>query len=133
LSYANFLANFLYRTHVNLAVSFYSVNVKTEPDWNFVDFYAPFLDVQTPAGLKDVAANNVASVYKNSNNQITVDCKATLSADASAIVYNSIGKKIATYNLTNAKTVINNSFGSGIYMINVTNAGVSTTQKVIID
>jgi len=117
----------------NLAVRFYSVNVKTEPDWNFVDFYAPFLDVQTPSGINEVKNNDIASVYKNANNQITVDCKATVSTDASAIVYNSIGKKIATINLTNAKTVINNTFGSGVYMIKVTNAGVSTTQKLILN
>lgn len=117
----------------NLAVRFYSVNVLTDPDWNYVSDYAPFLDVQIPAGINDVKNNDIASVYKNSNNQITVDFKATLSADASAIVYNSIGKKIASINITNAKTVINNTFGSGVYMIKVTNAGVSSTQKLILN
>ncbi len=117
----------------NLAVRFYSVNVKTDPDWNFVDFYAPFLDVQTAAGINDVATNNVASVYKNANNQLVVDCKGSLSADASATVYNATGKKMSIVNISNPKTIINNIFGSGIFMIKVTNAGVSTTQKVILD
>jgi hypothetical protein len=117
----------------NLAVRFYSVNVKTEPDWNYVDFYAPFLDVRTAAGVNDVAANNVASVYKNANNQLVIDCKGSLGADANATVYNATGKKISTINLTNDKTVINNTFGSGIFMIKVTNAGVSSTQKIILN
>ena len=117
----------------NLAVRFYSVNVKTEPDWNFVADYAPFLDVQTPAGINELSDKNVASIYKNANNQITIDCMGSLSADASATVYNATGKKMSTVNMSNPKTIINKTFGSGIYMIKVTNAGVSTTQKVILN
>ncbi len=117
----------------NLAVRFYSVNVKTEPDWNFVADYAPFLDVQSAAGINDVATNKVASIYKNANNQLVVDCNGSLSADASATVYNATGQKISTINISNAKTIVNNTFGSGIFMIKVTNAGVSSTQKVILN
>ena len=117
----------------NLAVRFYSVNVKTEPDWNFVADYAPFLDVQSAAGINDVATNKVASIYKNANNQLVVDCKGGLSADASATVYNATGKRMSIVNISSPKTIINNTFGSGIYMIKVTNAGVSTTQKVILN
>jgi hypothetical protein len=117
----------------NLAVRFYSVNVKTEPDWNFVADYAPFLDVQSLSAVSEVKNSDVASIYKNTYNQITIDCKYRLSSDASAIVYNAIGQKLSTINISDTKTIISNKFSSGIYMIKVTNAGVSTTQKVILD
>jgi hypothetical protein len=117
----------------NLAVRFYSVNVLTEPDWNFVSDYAPFLDVQSPAGIKDVKNSDIASIYKNTNNQITVECKAAISADAGVSIFNIAGQKLSSSKIVNGKTIISNLFNSGVYMVKVTNGGATSTQKVILN
>jgi len=116
----------------NLAVRFYSVNVMTNTDWDYVAAYAPFLDVQSPAGINEVASN-VASVYRNANNQIAVNCKGNVSSDASVSVYNVTGQKLMTRSIISAETVIGKSFVSGVYMVKVMNGGASTTQRIILN
>jgi len=117
----------------NLAVRFYSVNVLTNTDWNYVSEFAPFLDVQSPAGINNVTNTNVATVYKNANNQIAIDCKGDLRSDASVSVYNVTGQELTTRSITTAKTVLIKTFASGVYVIKVTNGGANTTQKLILN
>jgi hypothetical protein len=72
-------------------------------------------------------------VYKNANNQITVKCSGDVNNESSVVVYNAVGQKLMTKQLTSNTTVLNNSLSSGVYMVTVTKAGRSVTKKVILD
>ncbi len=74
------------------------------------------------------SSNSIVWITTNANGQIIVNGNAT----GKVVVYNAIGQKIASANLTNATNVLNNSLASGVYTVTVTNAGKSITQKVII-
>jgi hypothetical protein len=117
----------------NIVVRFYAVNVKTDPDWDFAKDFAPYLDVQTTSGVNEVSENQIASVFMNSNNQLTVACKNELSRDASVVIYTFSGQKVAEKQITNLITSITTDFAQGVYLVKVTNAGKNTTQKIVIE
>ncbi|MFZ4726246.1 MAG: beta strand repeat-containing protein, partial [Paludibacter sp.] len=77
-------------------------------------------------------ANNVnIFVYKNANNQITINQN---SAEVGIVtVCNAIGQKLVSMPTTGTITVIRKSFGSGVYFVTVNTAGSKSTQKIIIN
>jgi len=84
-------------------------------------------DVNTAAG------NQATLIYKNTNNQIAVNCNEMISPNAVISVYNSVGQKLESKQITGATTVINKTFNTGVYIVTVINAGKSTTGKVILN
>ena len=83
---------------------------------------------RAPSVATDINAANNTNVWisTNANNQLMIN------GGGSVVIYNSVGQKITSKNLTSNNTVIETPLQSGVYLINVTNAGKSVTQKVII-
>ncbi|MDD4992345.1 MAG: T9SS type A sorting domain-containing protein [Paludibacter sp.] len=79
------------------------------------------------------AENQVAFIYKNANNQISVSLKGDLSNEAYVSVYNAVGQKLHTEQITNANAVLGTPFTAGIYLVTVNNGGKSVTKKVILN
>lgn len=77
--------------------------------------------------------SNTIFVYKNSNNQIVVNCKGDISRDAIVSVFNAVGENLQSKQITGINTVINNAFTSGVYVVSVYNAGNITTKKIILN
>jgi len=73
-----------------------------------------------------------AFVYTNNNQQLTVICNETLTDNANAIIFNSMGQQISTKNLTSTITVFEEKITPGVYLVKVKNGSKSTTEKVII-
>jgi hypothetical protein len=71
-------------------------------------------------------------IYKNANNQIVIHCPENSSSDAFANVYNSLGQKLQTKQITGSITVVDTTFTPGVYVVTVSNAGKISTQKVIL-
>jgi hypothetical protein len=77
-------------------------------------------------------ANNVNMfVYKNANNQITINRNSA--EEGIVTVCNAIGQKLVSMPTTGTNTVIRKSFCSGVYFVTVNAAGNKSTQKVIIN
>jgi len=83
-------------------------------------------------GLNNVNNQNLL-VYKNANNQITVNCIGDLNNESSVSVYNAVGQKLLAKQMTSNVTVLDSPLTSGVYMVTVTNAGKSVTKKVILN
>jgi len=77
--------------------------------------------------------NSQMYVYKNASNQIVVNCKGDINSNAMVSVYNALGQKLYTEQITGNNTVIGEKFPSGVYMVTVNNGGKSTTKKVILN
>jgi len=72
-------------------------------------------------------------VYKNVHNQITVKCSGDINNENSVSVYNAVGQKLQTKQLTSNITVLDDALTSGVYLVTVTKAGKSVTKKVILN
>jgi hypothetical protein len=94
------------------------------------------LEFKSPSVTTDTDCNNTdlnITVFRNGNGQITVSCPTELTGKAMMSVYNAIGQKLETRQLSNRVTVITNSFKSGVYFVNVLANGKATTQKIVIN
>jgi hypothetical protein len=91
-----------------------------------------FKSTNTTTGLSSSASYLADLIYKNANNQITVNCQGSISNDAVVSVYNSVGQKLLTDQITCSETVINTVFTPGVYVVSVCNSGKVTTQRVIL-
>jgi hypothetical protein len=91
-----------------------------------------FKSSSVTTGLNAASDNSSVSVYRNANNQITVNT-GNLTNGSTATVYNAVGQKLASTQLKSSVTVINNTFESGVYMVTVNNGGKNITRKVVID
>ena len=105
--------------------NFYSdVTVNNETRFTVL-FKAP----SVATGINHNSDTNVW-ISLNGNKQIVVN---GASGETKVTVYNAIGQKIASSNLTNTTKVLNNNLVSGVYTVAVTNAGKTITRKIIID
>ena len=75
----------------------------------------------------------VAFIYKNADNQISINLKGDLSSEAYVSVYNAIGQKLHTEQITSTNTILGTTFTSGIYLVTVNNGGKSITKKIILN
>jgi hypothetical protein len=76
--------------------------------------------------------NNVYMfVYKNANNQITINRNSA--EEVIVTICNAIGQNLVSIPTTGTSTVIRKSFGSGVYFVTVNAAGNKKTQKVILN
>jgi hypothetical protein len=82
-----------------------------------------------------IGANNELNilVFINGNGQITVSCPEEIAGKAIMSVYNAVGQKLQTRQLSSTVTVLSNFFESGVYLVNVIANGKSTTQKIVIN
>lgn len=71
-------------------------------------------------------------VFKNSNNQITVNCKDFLKDNVTVSVYNAVGQRIANQKITRNTTNINQPLKTGLYLVKLDCKGQIVTRKIII-
>lgn len=91
---------------------------------------------RSPSVTTGIAPNDIdnlnVSVYRNTNNQITVNCK-DFNYGVKISVYNVVGQKLyEKISITNV-SVIDSQLETGIYYIIVNDGIVRTTRKVIIN
>ncbi|MDD4994355.1 MAG: T9SS type A sorting domain-containing protein, partial [Paludibacter sp.] len=72
-------------------------------------------------------------VFKNTNNQIVVNCKGTVDSEASVSVYNEVGQKLTVKRITSSKTVLDNTFTPGVYIVSVKNGFKTISQKITLN
>jgi hypothetical protein len=96
-------------------------------------FSIVFKSGSVTTGLNSAGGNQMALINKSANNQITITCKGDISSDAIVSVYNAVGQKLQTKQITGTSTVIGTGLTSGIYVVTVNNGGISTTAKVILN
>ena len=70
-------------------------------------------------------------ISTNANGQIIVN--GNLSENSAIAIYNAIGQKIMSRNLTQTNAALRTSLLPGVYMVMVSNAGKTISRKVIID
>jgi len=75
--------------------------------------------------------NATISIFRNTNNQISVNLK-DLSSNAKIAIYNSLGQKLVEKRITKNLTPIDIEFESGLYLVTVENGKGLKTQKVIL-
>jgi hypothetical protein len=95
-------------------------------------FTVIFKSAGSITGLNNTG-NSQMYVYKNANNQIVVNCNGDISSNAMVSVYNALGQKMHTAQITGNNTVIGSKLTSGVYMVTVNNGGKSITKKVILN
>jgi len=81
-------------------------------------------------GLNSNANSNVW-ISVSGTNQLIVN--TTANAESSVAVYNTVGQKLYTKNLTSGNTTLNTPLQRGVYLVSVTAGGKSLSKKVIID
>ncbi|MEI8272278.1 MAG: T9SS type A sorting domain-containing protein [Paludibacter sp.] len=89
-------------------------------------FHAP--SITTGINPTDISSFWIST---NANGQIIVN--GNLSENSSVAIYNAIGQKIMSRNLTQANASLEISLQAGVYLVTLSNAGKSITRKVIID
>jgi hypothetical protein len=94
-------------------------------------FSVVFKSTSITTGLNNGTNKNI-SVYKNANNQITINCESATN-NSFVTVHNALGQLLVTKSLTGSLTVLSNVFSSGVYLVTVTNAGKSVTKKVVLN
>jgi len=75
-------------------------------------------------------SNDKVWISINVNKQIMINGKT---GTASVTVYNALGQKLYSNNLTSNLSVVNTSLCSGVYVVTLTTEGKSISKKVIID
>jgi hypothetical protein len=88
-------------------------------------FHAP----QVATGINPAENSNVW-ISSNANNEIWIN---GITGETTVTVYNAVGQKILSKNLTKANVQIGSTFTPGVYMITVIAGGKKITRKVIID
>lgn len=76
--------------------------------------------------------SNRILIYRNANNQITVNCNEA-DNNAKINVYNALGQKLTEPLLTKSLTTLDNPFPSGVYLVSVSVDGKATVKKVILN
>ena len=96
-------------------------------------FSLVFKSVGVTTGVQTASGNQSILIYKNANNQIEVNCTGSISDNAYVSVYNTLGRKLESKQMTGTTTVIGRTFTSGVYVVTVNNGGKSIIKKVILN
>lgn len=84
--------------------------------------------------LSDNSNSKPAVVYQNAAGNIVVEVSNKIVGNGEITLFNTIGQKIAMYNIISSKTVIeSSSLKTGIYYVNLTTEGKSSIIKVMIN
>ncbi len=95
------------------------------------DISAGSVEKNFSLGLKKSMQNSIL-VYRNSNNQITVE-NTSNDVTGSISVYNTLGQEVAKSAVNGASTTIDKSLTPGVYIVMLKNAAGSSAKKVIIN
>ena len=96
-----------------------------------VVFRSPSL---TTDGLENNPIDKLGlNIFRNANNQITINRNGSIGNEGMVTVCNAIGQKLMSTPTTETSTVISKPFCSGVYFVTVNMAGNKTTKKVIIN
>ena len=76
-------------------------------------------------------SNSNEWISTNANNEIFIN--GSLNGETSVVVYNALGQRIMSKNLSKANVQLGSSIASGVYMITLTSGVKKLTRKVIID
>ena len=96
-------------------------------------FSLVFKSPSTTTGFNSGTDDKNISVYRNANNQITINYTGSLSSASMVTVSNAVGQKLVEKNMTSTISVIDNRLLPGLYLVSVTTAGKSITKKVILN
>ena len=88
-------------------------------------FHAPSITT----GINPNSSTNVW--FSTRNGQLMIN--GTPGNDASIEVFNALGQKVITKNITGTNLQLNNCLPAGAYLLKLTNEGKSITKKIIID
>jgi len=80
-----------------------------------------------------VSGNANIRISTNANNQMAIQYNGNTKAENSVEVYNAIGQKLASKQLSKSVTILDTSFMPGVYIVVVIVNGKTSTQKVIIN
>ncbi|MEI8274314.1 MAG: T9SS type A sorting domain-containing protein, partial [Paludibacter sp.] len=116
-------------TELTDAVSTYNFSSATATDSRFSVI---FRSAATVTATVDTDTKNM-SIYRNANNHIEVNCSNDISDNAFISVYNALGQKLESKQISSTTTVIEKTFNSGVYLVTVTNGVKSITKKVILN
>jgi len=72
-------------------------------------------------------------IYKNKNNQIIVNLNGEATDKCSATIFNALGQRISSMQVTSPVTAIGGQLSTGVYFVTVSNAGKLKTQKIIVE
>ncbi len=89
---------------------------------------------KAPGAVTKLANTNNRTIFAYSTDQgkIAINCSETLSSDAMATVFNSVGQRVGTKALTGNVTLTDNPMTAGVYVVSIINAGRKITEKIII-
>ena len=116
-------------------------DLTTDGNYSFVSdaistanrFSIIFRNSSITTGLdKKQPADNGAIVYCNDQNNLFIICNNSMIKNAIAIVYNAVGQKLKTQQITGTTTIIEERLSSGVYFVKISTNGKSITQKVVI-
>jgi FtsP/CotA-like multicopper oxidase with cupredoxin domain len=99
-------------------------------------FSIVFKSTAVATGLKDnVNSNESIYIFRNLNNQITVNCNNLLSGKGTVTVTvcNAIGQKLVDMVTTGTSTVVKAKLIPGVYLVTVNVAGINTIKKIVIN
>ena len=88
---------------------------------------------KAPSATTGINPTNTNEVWISTDNNGQVQINGIPAGETNVIIYNSVGQKILSKNLTRNNTQLGTKFEVGIYMVVVTNAGKTYIKKVIID
>jgi|GEM_PF-4611173 len=81
---------------------------------------------------KEFVDDNSIVIFKNADNQITINCKNAIDNTSMVSIHSIMGQKLISKKLLSSTTVLDMPGSAGIYLISVTNGGKSLTKKIMI-
>jgi len=111
------------QTGFNLGAGIYSNHTRIE---------FACVNSETSSIKKNETANNGIKIYPNPNNTGTLNIENAASGVVS--IYNTIGQKVMTHNMDEAKGSINiSALEKGLYIVILQSNGVKQTTKLIVE
>lgn len=108
-------------------------NFNSESVTNDSRFSIIFKSAASTTANQELMNDNSIVIFKNADNQITINCKIALDKTSMVSVYSIMGQKLLYQQLTENKTVLRLSNNPGVYLITVSNAGKLFTKKIILN
>ncbi|MBP1663186.1 MAG: hypothetical protein H6Q19_326 [Bacteroidetes bacterium] len=84
-------------------------------------------------GNSTLVDEQATTIYKNSRNQISVNCNGGVASDATVSVFNTAGQKLAFQRIKSYHTVIETSLTSGEYDVTVNNGLKVKTKRISVN
>jgi M6 family metalloprotease-like protein len=95
-------------------------------------FFVVFKNSSITTGLNRKATLPNVRINTNVSRQIMITCDDGFGKDDRAILYNSLGQKLVSQNLTTSTTILKANLISGVYLVSVRVNGEEKASKVIV-